>query len=144
MDQPGDIVAVASSTEGFLTLVAAVSAAGLVETLQGPGPFTVFAPTDEAFAALPAGTLDALLLPENSEVLTKILTYHVVSGEVLAADVTAGDVATVEGQAITVSTDGGVRVNDSNVIATDVMASNGVIHVIDAVLLPPDVDVAAL
>jgi uncharacterized surface protein with fasciclin (FAS1) repeats len=143
-DQPGDIVAVASSTEGFSTLVAAVSAAGLVETLQGPGPFTVFAPTDEAFAALPAGTLDALLLPENSEVLTKILTYHVVSGEVLAADVTAGDVATVEGQAITVSTDGGVRVNDSNVIATDVMASNGVIHVIDAVLLPPDVDVAAL
>jgi uncharacterized surface protein with fasciclin (FAS1) repeats len=144
MDQPGDIVAVASSTEGFSTLVAAVTAAGLVETLQGPGPFTVFAPTDEAFAALPAGTLDALLLPENSEVLTKILTYHVVSGEVLAADVTAGDVATVEGQAITVSTDGGVRVNDSNVIATDVMASNGVIHVIDAVLLPPDVDVAAL
>jgi uncharacterized surface protein with fasciclin (FAS1) repeats len=145
MEEPGDIVAVASSTEGFSTLVAAVEAAGLVETLQGEGPFTVFAPTDEAFAALPEGVLDALLLPENQETLVKILTYHVVPGEVLAADVTAGEVTTVEGQPITVTTDGGVQLNGSaNVVATDVMASNGVIHVIDAVILPPDVDPAAL
>jgi transforming growth factor-beta-induced protein len=143
-EEPGDIVAVASSTEGFSTLVAAVEAAGLVETLQGPGPFTVFAPTDDAFAALPAGVLDALLLPENQAVLTQILTYHVLAGEVLAADVTAGEVETVQGDPITITTDGGVMVNDANVVATDVMASNGVIHVIDAVLLPPGVDPAAL
>jgi uncharacterized surface protein with fasciclin (FAS1) repeats len=144
MGEPGDIVTVASSADDFTTLVAAVQAAGLVETLQGPGPFTVFAPTDAAFAALPEGVLDALLLPENQETLTKILTYHVVAGEVLAADVTAGEVPTVEGQPITITTDGGVMVNDASVIATDVMASNGVIHVIDAVLLPPDVDPSAL
>ena len=143
-EEPGDIVEVASSTEGFSTLVAAVQAAGLVETLQGPGPFTVFAPTDEAFAALPEGVLDALLLPENQDVLTQILTYHVLAGEVLAADVTAGEVETVQGDPITITTDGGVMVNDANVVATDVMASNGVIHVIDAVLLPPGVDPAAL
>ncbi len=140
----GDIVAVASSTDGFSTLVAAVTAAGLVETLQGEGPFTVFAPTDDAFAALPAGVLDALLLPENSDTLTKILTYHVLPAEVLAADVTAGEVDTVEGQPVTIATDGGVTVNDANVTTTDVMASNGVIHVIDAVLIPPDVDPATL
>lgn len=142
----GDIVAVASSTEGFSTLVAAVAAAGLVETLQGPGPFTVFAPTDEAFAALPAGILDALLLPENKDVLAQILTYHVVSGKVMAADVAAGDVPTVEGSAITVTVDGGkVMLNGSvNVVATDVAASNGVIHVIDAVLLPPGLDLSSL
>lgn len=140
----GTIVDVASSTEGFSTLVAAVSAAGLVDTLNGEGPFTVFAPTDEAFAALPAGVLDALLLPENKDVLTQILTYHVVPGEVLAADVTDGEVATVEGQSVTLSTADGVTVNGAKVIQADVVTSNGVIHAIDAVLLPPGVDPAAL
>ena len=140
----GDIVAVASGDPQFSTLVAAVAAAGLVETLQGPGPFTVFAPTNDAFAALPAGLVDKLLLPENKETLAKILTYHVVGAKVMAADVTAGDVATVEGSTIAITTEGGVKVNDATVIATDVAASNGVIHVIDAVLLPPGVDVSAL
>jgi hypothetical protein len=140
----GTIVDIASTTEGFSTLVAAVTAAGLGETLQGAGPFTVFAPNDAAFAALPAGVLDALLLPENRDVLAKILKYHVVSGKVLAADVKDGDVATVEGQNVTLSTAGGVTVNGAKVIQADVMASNGVIHVIDAVILPPDVDVNAL
>jgi uncharacterized surface protein with fasciclin (FAS1) repeats len=143
-EQLGDLVAVAAGAGDFSTLVAAVQAAGLVETLQGPGPFTIFAPTDAAFAALPAGLLDKLLLPENKELLVKILTYHVVSGQVLAADVTAGDVATVEGQTITIAVDGGVTVNGANVVTTDVLASNGVIHVIDAVILPPDVDVSTL
>ena len=143
--EAGDIVAVASGNPDFSTLVAAVSAAGLVETLQGEGPFTVFAPTNAAFEALPAGILDKLLLPENKDVLVKILTYHVVAGKVMAADVTAGDVPSVEGQTIAVTTnDGGVQVNGANVVATDVAASNGVIHVIDAVILPPDVDPAAL
>jgi uncharacterized surface protein with fasciclin (FAS1) repeats len=144
MAEPGTIVEVASSNPDFETLVAAVTAAGLAETLSGEGPFTVFAPTDEAFDALPEGVLDALLLPENKDALTSILTYHVVSGEVMAADVTAGDVPTVEGSDITITTDGGVKVNEANVTATDVDASNGVIHVIDAVLVPPTVDVAAL
>ena len=139
-----DIVAIASGNEDFSTLVAAVAAAGLVETLQGEGPFTVFAPTNEAFAALPAGLVDKLLLPENKDLLVKILTYHVVSGAVMAADVAAGDVPTVEGQSITITTDMGVMVNDANVVTTDIVASNGVIHVIDAVLLPPDVDPSAL
>jgi uncharacterized surface protein with fasciclin (FAS1) repeats len=143
-EAPGDIVAVASTTDGFSTLAAAVTAAGLVETLQGDGPFTVFAPTDDAFAALPAGVLDALLLPENKDALTKILTYHAVAGNVMAADVTDGEVPTVEGQTILLSTADGVTVNGANVIQADVVASNGVIHVIDAVLLPPDVDVDAL
>ena len=140
----GTIVDVASSNPDFSTLVAAVSAAGLVETLSGEGPFTVFAPTNEAFAALPAGVLDALLLPENKDALTKILTYHVVPGTVLAADITDGDVATVEGQNVTLSTADGVTVNGATVITADVLADNGVIHVIDAVLVPADVDVAAL
>ena len=144
MAEPGTIVEVAASNPDFETLVAAVTAAGLVETLSGEGPFTVFAPTDEAFDALPEGVLDALLLPENKDALTSILTYHVVSGEVMAADVTAGDVPTVEGSTIAITTDGGVKVNEANVTATDVDASNGVIHVIDAVLVPPTVDVAAL
>ena len=143
--EAGDIVAVASGNPDFSTLVAAVQAAGLVETLQGAGPFTVFAPTNAAFEALPAGLVDKLLLPENKDLLVKILTYHVVAGKVMAADVTAGDVASVEGQNITVTTnDGGVQVNGANVVAADVAASNGVIHVIDAVILPPDVDPSAL
>jgi uncharacterized surface protein with fasciclin (FAS1) repeats len=140
----GTIVDVASTTEGFSTLVAALTAAGLVDTLNGEGPFTVFAPTDEAFAALPPGVLDALLLPENKEVLTQILTYHVVPGAVMAADVTDGDVATVEGQNVTLSTADGVTINGAKVIQADVVADNGVIHVIDAVILPPGVDPAAL
>ena len=140
----GTIVDVAAGTEGFGTLVAAVQAAGLAETLSGEGPFTVFAPTDEAFAALPEGVLDALLLPENKDTLVKILTYHVVPGTVMAADVTDGEVATVEGQTVTLSTADGVTVNGAKVVQADVVADNGVIHVIDAVILPADVDPAAL
>jgi uncharacterized surface protein with fasciclin (FAS1) repeats len=140
----GTIVDVAAGDESFSTLVAAVTAAGLVETLSGTGPFTVFAPTNDAFAALPAGVLDALLLPENKALLAQILTYHVLSGMVMAADVTDSDVATVEGQTVKLSTMGGVTVNGANVVAADVMASNGVIHAIDAVILPPGVDVAKL
>lgn len=133
-----DIVAVAVGAGQFNTLVAAVKAAGLVETLQSPGPFTVFAPTDAAFAKLPAGTVDDLLLPENKDKLSAILKYHVVSGEVLAADVVKMSSAdTVEGQPLMIdATASGVRVNDANVIKTDVMAANGVIHVIDSVLIP--------
>lgn len=146
MDEPGTIVDVAASNPDFETLVAAVTAAGLVETLSGEGPFTVFAPTDEAFDALPAGLLDALLLPENKDALTSILTYHVVSGEVMSTDVKPGDVTTVEGEAIVVTTpDGKVVLNDTaTVTAVDVDASNGVIHVIDGVLVPPSLDVNAL
>jgi len=140
----GDIIDIASTTDGFATLTAAVTAAGLVDTLKGDGPFTVFAPTDDAFAALPPGLVDALLLPENKDVLTKILTYHVVAGNVMAADVTDGDVPTVEGQTVTLSTADGVTVNGAKVIQADVVASNGVIHAIDAVILPPDVDPNAL
>ncbi|MHA6509976.1 fasciclin domain-containing protein [Tessaracoccus sp. Y1736] len=144
MEEAGTIVDVAAGNPDFETLVAAVTAADLVETLSGDGPFTVFAPTDDAFDALPEGLLDALLLPENKDALTSILTYHVVSGEVMAADVTAGDVETVEGSTIAITTDGGVMVNDANVVTTDVDASNGVIHVIDKVIVPPTVDAAAL
>lgn len=140
----GTVVDVAASTDGFGTLVTAVTEAGLVDTLNGEGPFTVFAPTDEAFAALPPGVLDALLLPENQETLAKILTYHVVPGQVLAADIADGDVATVEGQTIALSTADGVTVNGATVIQADVVADNGVIHVIDSVILPPDVDPEAL
>jgi uncharacterized surface protein with fasciclin (FAS1) repeats len=140
----GTIVDVASGAGNFGTLVAAVTAAELVETLSGEGPFTVFAPTDEAFAALPAGVVDALLLPENKAVLAQILTYHVVSGKVMAADVTDSDVATVEGQTVKLSTADGVTVNGAKVVTADVAASNGVIHAIDAVILPPGVDVSTL
>lgn len=144
-EAPGNIIDVAVGAGTFTTLAAALAAADLVTTLQGDGPFTVFAPTDEAFAALPAGLLDALLLPENVGVLQAILTYHVVSGKVLAADVTTGDVPTVEGSNIAVDTSMGVVLNGAaNVTATDIMASNGVIHVIDAVILPPGLDVTPL
>ena len=139
-----DIVAVAVATEGFSTLVAALTAAGLVETLQGEGPFTVFAPNDAAFAALPEGLLEKLLLPENIAVLTSILTYHVVGAKVLSTEVVAGDAASVEGSNLALATDMGVMVNDATVIKADVEASNGVIHVIDKVLVPPTVDLAAL
>ncbi|MGM0386705.1 MAG: fasciclin domain-containing protein [Actinomycetota bacterium] len=144
MDEPGTIVDVAAANPDFETLVAAVTAADLVETLSGDGPFTVFAPTDDAFDALPEGLLDALLLPENVDALTSILTYHVLPAEVMSADVSAGEVATVEGSTIAITTDDGVMVNDATVVATDVEASNGVIHVIDAVIVPPTVDVNAL
>jgi uncharacterized surface protein with fasciclin (FAS1) repeats len=139
-----DIIAVATSTEGFTTLAAALTAAGLIETLQGEGPFTVFAPNDDAFAALPAGLLEKLLLPENLAVLTSILTYHVVAGKVMSTDVMAGDVPTVEGSTLTLGTTEGVQVNDATVILADVEASNGVIHVIDKVILPPTIDIASL
>lgn len=142
--EAGTIVEVAQGNADFSTLVAAVVAAGLAETLSGEGPFTVFAPTNAAFEALPAGLLEKLLLLENKETLVKILTYHVVPSKVMAADVMAGDVTTVEGSTFTISTEGGVKVNTSNVTATDVAASNGVIHVIDAVLVPSSVDVSAL
>lgn len=140
----GTIIDIASGTPDLSTLVTAVNAAGLVDTLNGAGPFTVFAPTDEAFAALPAGVLDALLMPENKDTLVKILTYHVVPGKVMAADVTDGSVATVEGQPVTLSTSNGVTVDGATVVTTDIEASNGVIHVIDAVILPPDVDISSL
>ena len=132
-----DIVAVASSAGSFKTLVAAVKAAGLVETLQGPGPFTVFAPTDEAFAKLPKGTVEDLLKPENKEKLVAILTYHVVAGKVMAADVKTMEAKTVNGKELSVKVAaGGVTVDKAKVVKTDVAASNGVIHVIDTVLLP--------
>ncbi len=145
-EEPGTIAEVASGNPDFSTLVAAVTAAGLAETLSGDGPFTVFAPTNEAFEALPEGLVDTLLLEENRDVLTQILTYHVVPGEVTSDMVAPGDVATVEGSDITVSVadDGTVMVNDAAVVAVDVMASNGVIHVIDAVLVPEGVDPTAL
>jgi uncharacterized surface protein with fasciclin (FAS1) repeats len=142
--EAGTIVEVASANPDFSTLVAAVGAAGLVETLSGEGPFTVFAPTNEAFEALPAGLLDKLLLPENKDVLTKILTYHVVAANVPSSDVTAGKVATVEGSDLTITTDGGIKVDGATVVTPDVAASNGVIHVIDKVIVPADVDVSSL
>jgi len=142
---PGDIIEVAIGAGSFNTLAAALTAAGLVETLQGEGPFTVFAPTDDAFAALPEGLVEALLLEENRDILIQILTYHVVAGEVYAADVTTGDVPTVEGSTIAVDTADGVVLNGSaTVITADVEASNGVIHVIDAVILPEGLDVTLL
>jgi uncharacterized surface protein with fasciclin (FAS1) repeats len=133
-----DIVDTAVAAGSFNTLAAALKAAGLVETLKGTGPFTVFAPTDEAFAKLPAGTLDSLLKPENKAKLASILTYHVVPGKVMAADVVKlKEAKTVNGQMVKIMVDGNkVRVNDANVVKTDVGASNGVIHVIDTVLLP--------
>ena len=133
-----DIVDVAVENGSFTTLVAAVKAAGLVDTLKGEGPFTVFAPTDEAFAALPDGTVDMLLKPENKDKLVAVLTYHVVPGKVMAEDVVKLDSAvTVQGEPVTISTDRGVvMINKAHVVTADVKASNGVIHVIDAVLLP--------
>ena len=132
-----DIVAKASKSEKFNTLVAALDAADLVEVLQGEGPFTVFAPTDEAFAALPEGTLDQLLLEENKDKLVQILTYHVVPGKVMSETLESGAVATVEGSEVNITvSDAGVQVDDATVLKADVLASNGVIHVIDKVILP--------
>lgn len=130
-----DIVDTAVAAGSFKTLATALQAAGLIDTLKGAGPFTVFAPTDEAFAKLPAGTLDALL--KDKVKLGKILTYHVVAGKVMAADVVKlTEAKTVEGGLLKITTAGGVKVNDANVVKTDVAASNGVIHVIDTVLIP--------
>jgi uncharacterized surface protein with fasciclin (FAS1) repeats len=138
-ETPRDIVDTAVASDDFKTLVAAVQAAGLVDTLKGEGPFTVFAPTDAAFDTLPAGTLDELLKPENKDQLTAILTYHVVPGKVMAAQVVGMDAAeTVQGAEVAITESGGsVKVNDANVTATDIDCVNGVIHVIDAVILPP-------
>ena len=130
-----DIVTTAVQAGSFNTLAKALAAAGLVETLQGPGPFTVFAPTDEAFDKLPPGTLEALLADKAK--LTKVLTYHVVPGTVMAADVVKMSSAkTVQGQSVTIDTRSGVKVDNANVVKTDIVATNGVIHVIDAVILP--------
>ena len=132
-----DVVDTAVAAEDFKTLVAAVKKAGLVETLKGKGPFTVFAPTDEAFAKLPKGTLKSLLQPENKEKLKSILTYHVVPGKVMAADVKTSKVETVNGKKVAVkAADGKVMVGKANVVKADIAASNGVIHVIDSVLMP--------
>ena len=135
-----DIVDTAVEAGQFKTLAAALTAAGLVDTLKGAGPFTVFAPTDEAFAKLPAGTVENLLKPENKQQLTDILTYHVVAGKVMAADVAGLDEAkSVNGKMIDVeAASGSVKVNGATVTAADVAASNGVIHVIDTVILPPE------
>ena len=136
--QGKDIVDTAVGAGQFKTLAAALNAAGLVETLKGRGPFTVFAPTDEAFAKLPKGTVEELLKPENKAKLTAILTYHVVPGRVMAADVVkVKDAKTVQGGAIKVNASGGkVMVDGANVVKTDIGASNGVIHVVDTVLMP--------
>ncbi len=134
-----DIVDTAVAAGQFTTLAAALEAAGLVDTLKGPGPFTVFAPTDEAFAKLPEGTVETLLMPENKDQLVAVLTYHVVPAEFPAAEVVKYEQAdTVNGARIDIDAGAnGVMVNTANVTATDIMATNGVIHVIDAVLLPP-------
>jgi uncharacterized surface protein with fasciclin (FAS1) repeats len=129
-----DIVDTAVSAGSFKTLATALQAAGLVDTLKGKGPFTVFAPTDEAFAKIPKADLDALL--KDKAKLTAVLTYHVVPGKVMAADVKAGKVKTVQGSELTLTTAGGVKVDNANVIKTDIVADNGVIHVIDSVVLP--------
>ncbi|WP_425074243.1 fasciclin domain-containing protein [Sagittula sp. S175] len=132
-----DIVDTATEAGSFETLLAAATAAGLVDTLKGDGPFTVFAPTDAAFAALPEGTVDDLLKPENKDKLTEILTYHVVPGKVMSTDLTDDmKAATVEGEEITIDLDNGVMVNDATVTQADIEASNGVIHVIDKVIMP--------
>ena len=135
-----DIVDTAVAAGSFSTLVAAVQAAGLEETLRGAGPFTVFAPTDAAFAALPAGTVESLLLPENRERLRAILTYHVVAGRVMAADASGlSSAPTVNGAAAPIApVDGGLTIGGARIVSTDIACANGVIHVIDAVMLPPE------
>jgi uncharacterized surface protein with fasciclin (FAS1) repeats len=132
--QAADIVDTAVAAGNFKTLVTALKEAGLVDTLKGPGPFTVFAPTDEAFAKIPKADLDKLLA--NKAKLKAVLTYHVVSGKVMAADIKAGKVKSVQGEQLTLATKGGVMVNKAKVVSADVVADNGVIHVIDTVLMP--------
>ncbi|MDH3978299.1 MAG: fasciclin domain-containing protein [Gammaproteobacteria bacterium] len=136
--KPGDIVVVATEAGSFNTLLAAATAAELVEALQGEGPLTVFAPTDEAFAALPPGTVDNLLLPENKEQLQAVLLYHIVPGKVMSSDLSGTiNAETLQGSTIEIVVAEGVTVNGATVVVADVEASNGVIHVIDAVILPP-------
>jgi len=136
-DHPKDIVDTAVDAGSFTTLVAAVQTAELVDTLKGDGPFTVFAPTDDAFAALPEGIVEALLEPQNRDQLVAILTYHVVPGRIMSGDLSNNLMATtVLGRDVTIMTEGGVTVDGANVIAADIATSNGVIHVIDSVLLP--------
>ena len=134
-----DIVDIAAGAGTFNTLVAAVTAADLVGQLRSPGPFTVFAPTDDAFAKLPAGTVETLLKPENKDKLIAVLTYHVIPGKVMSGDIAGKqlDVASAQGQAVSVDATSGVRVNGASVVSADIVASNGVIHVIDQVILPP-------
>jgi uncharacterized surface protein with fasciclin (FAS1) repeats len=135
----GNIVEVAQGAGSFSTLLAAAEAAGLVETLTSEGPFTVFAPTDDAFAALPEGTVETLLMPENQEQLQGVLLYHVVPGKVMSGDLSDGmEAETAQGAPVTISLADGVSVNGANVVTADIEASNGVIHVIDAVILPPE------
>ncbi|MEO1036616.1 MAG: fasciclin domain-containing protein [Pseudomonadota bacterium] len=138
-EKKADIVDTAVAAGSFETLAAALTAAGLVDTLKGDGPFTVFAPTDAAFAKLPAGTVETLLKPENKQQLIDILTYHVVAGKVKAKDVVKlSSATTVNGADVTIEVaDGTVKLNQANVVSTDIMASNGIIHVIDEVILPP-------
>ena len=137
-DKPADIVQTAINNGSFKTLVAAVKAAGLVDTLKRPGPFTVFAPTDDAFAKLPSGTLENLLKPENKKQLVAILTYHVVPGKVMSKDIAGKKTMakSVEGEQISIDATDGVKVDGAKVVKADVEASNGVIHVIDAVIMP--------
>lgn len=144
MAMAATVVDLALGNENLTTLVTALQAAGLVETLQGAGPFTVFAPSNAAFAALPAGVLEALLLPENKDTLVKILTYHVLPGNVKAADVRDGEVASLQGGTVKLGTMNGVTVNDANVVNPDSTSNNGVVHIIDAVILPSDVDLSLL
>lgn len=137
-DKQADIVDTATAAGDFSTLVAAVTAADLVDTLKGEGPFTVFAPTDAAFAALPAGTVDKLLKPENKDQLVSVLTYHVVPGKVMSSDLTEGMKAkTVQGGEVTFTLDGGAKIDGASIVTPDIEASNGVIHVIDKVIMPP-------
>ena len=139
MEKQFDIVDTALAAGKFSTLAAALGAAGLIQTLKGEGPFTVFAPTDDAFARIPAETLSQLLQPENREKLTAILTYHVVAGRVTSHDVMNLDpdaAITLQGQTLKINTDGGLKINDAKVITPDIAATNGVIHVIDSVLMP--------
>ncbi len=134
----GDIVDTAASSDQFSTLVAAVKAAGLVDTLKSDGPFTVFAPTNDAFAALPEGTVESLLKPENKEQLIAVLTYHVIPGRVMSADIAGkmADVETVQGSSLSIDATSGVMVDNASVTTADIITSNGVIHVIDKVVLP--------
>ena len=133
-----NIVELASGQEDLTTLVSAIQAAGLTETLQGDGPFTVFAPSNDAWAALPEGKLEALMMPENKDELVQILTYHVVTGQMLAADITGGKSATVQGEEVDILVaDSGVTVNEATVTTADVQAANGVVHIIDRVIMPP-------
>lgn len=134
----GDIVETAASSDQFSTLVAAVKAAGLVDTLKGEGPFTVFAPTNDAFAALPEGTVESLLKPENKEMLVAVLTYHVIPGKVMSADIAGktAEVKTVQGSELSIDATSGVMVDNASVTTADIITSNGIIHVIDKVVLP--------